>query len=160
MKKHTDIFKRGVFACAFLACAASLGLAPAQADFPGVHPAYRHALGALRVARRLLNVNSNKRGVDNQEDQALDAINAAITEIKAAGIDDGKPMQDSQPLDPNLINDHLGRLHQALRALRDARGNAHTEEVNTAALGLRYHAERDINSAIRHVRRAIKDNAR
>lgn len=133
----------------------TVGTSAAQADFPGAHPAYRHALADLRVARGLLDVNSYGRGVDANEDVALDAIDRAIGDIKAAGVDDGKPMGFGVAPDPGI--DRRGRLHRALQALRDAHRDATREEQNPVALGLRRRATIDIDVAIQRDKRAIRD---
>src|SRR5579864_2862784 len=159
MEQLTPALKRAALACALIACAASLALAPAQAEFPGAHPGYRKALGDLRIAYRNLNVQRDMRNVNSNVDQALDAINAAITNIKAAGVNDGEVMQ-APLLDADLINNRRGRLREALRALRDADHDVHGEEDNGGALALRNHAEGDIMHAIGHVERALRDIAR
>jgi hypothetical protein len=152
------MFQQALVAAAMIATATlSVGTSAAQAEFPGAHPAYRHALADLRVARGLIDVNSYARGADANEDIALDAIDRAIRDIKIAGVDDGKPMGFGVAPDPGI--DRRGRLHRALQALRDAHRDATREEQNPAALGLRRRATIDIDVAIRHDKRAIADVA-
>lgn len=154
--ENVSMLQKSLLAAALLASAVSaVGVLPASADFPGAHPYYRHALADLREARGLLNAGSYARGVDANEDVAIDAIDRAIGDIKAAGVDDGKPVGFGVPPDPGI--DHRGRIHRALQALRDAHRDTDREEQNPNALGLQHRATRDIDIAIRHGKRALHD---
>ena len=55
------------------------------------HPAYLHALSDLRYARALLEKPA-RADVKWDETKAIREIDAAIKEIRAASIDDGKPL--------------------------------------------------------------------
>src|SRR5471032_299417 len=66
----------------------------AQADLPGKHPAYLHALSDLRAARWMLEHRPGDPAVSAQEDVAISEIDGAIAEIKRAAIDDGKDIHD------------------------------------------------------------------
>jgi hypothetical protein len=61
----------------------------ANADLPGKHPAYLHALGDLRTARWMLEHRPGDAAVSEHEDMAIMEIDKAIGEIKHAAIDDG-----------------------------------------------------------------------
>ena len=66
----------------------------ANADLPGKHPAYLHALSDLRAARWMMQHRPGDAAVSAHEDVAIAEIDAAIGEIKHAAIDDGKNIGD------------------------------------------------------------------
>ena len=144
-----------LLAAASFAVIAAASAAPALADYPGAHPYYLHALGDLRYAHALIDRPDYKPGVDGQEDAALDDIKRAYHDVKVAGVDDGKDINDHL-VDPGL--DHRGRLRRALEALRKAHFDVTREEQNPTALHVRALATRDVDGAAQHVRRAIHDN--
>src|SRR5215471_14342209 len=84
----------------------------ANADLPGKHPAYLHALSDLRAARWMLEHRPGDAAVSGQEDVAITEIDAAIGEIRHASIDDGKDIHDHPRVD--VAPDRPGRLHKAL----------------------------------------------
>src|SRR5579871_5358676 len=84
----------------------------ANADMPGKHPAYLHALADLRAARWMLEHRPGDAAVSGQEDVAITEIDAAIGEIKHAAIDDGKDIHDHVGVDGPA--DRPGRLHKAM----------------------------------------------
>src|SRR3954447_5848553 len=57
------------------------------------HPAYMHALSDLRAARRHPPPPANAQ-VKWDEKMAIREIDAAMSEIRRAAIDDGKPVDD------------------------------------------------------------------
>jgi hypothetical protein len=81
----------------------------ANADVPGKHPYYLHALSDLRAARWMLEHRPGNPAVSANEDVAVNEIDAAINEIRRAAIDDGKDIHDHTGVD--LPNDRPGRLH-------------------------------------------------
>ena len=89
----------------------------ANADLPGKHPYYLHALSDLRAARWMLEHRPGDAAVSGQEDVAITEIDAAIGEIKHAAIDDGKDLHDHPVVD--VPKDRPGRLHKALELLRN-----------------------------------------
>jgi hypothetical protein len=117
------------------------------------HPAYLHALSDLRNAR----ANLEKRGGDpalNWDERAsVNAIDFAMTEIKQAALDDGKPLQDHPPIDAR--EPRGGRLHRALAALQAARNDVAQDEDNTFANGLRARGLQKIDEAIRYTEEGI-----
>jgi len=124
----------------------------AQADQPGQHPHYLHALSDLRDAR----ANLQKRGGDAEmkwdEGKAISDIDAAIGKIKAASIDDGKNLDDHPTVD---APDRKGRLHKALADLQTAREQVNKEEDNAFAQGLKVRALHDIESAALRTREGL-----
>jgi hypothetical protein len=127
--------------------------APQQAG--QAHPAYLHALSDLRNAR----ANLARRGGDAEmrwdEHRAIETIEQAVTEIKAAAITDGKDLDDHPPLDAR--EPRAGRLHRALAALRAAREDVSKEEDNAFAQGLRARALRHINDAIAFAEEGLRE---
>jgi len=69
-----------------------------QADEPGRHPYYIHALSNLRAARWLLGHRSADLGISIHEEVAQREIEAAINETKRAAWYDGKNLNDHPPV--------------------------------------------------------------
>src|ERR1700760_1806655 len=114
----------------------------ANADLPGKHPYYLHALSDLRAARWMLEHRAGDAAVSGQEDVAISEIDAAIGEIKRAAIEDGKNIHDHPAVD--LPNDPRGRLHKALDLLRKTHDDVAREEDDPMTKGLR-------NRAVGHI---------
>ena len=127
----------------------------ANADMPGKHPYYLHALSDLRAARWLLNHRPGDEAVSAHEDVALTEIQKAIGEIKHAAIDDGKNIDDHPAVQG--ANDRPGRLHKALEILRKTRGDLAHEEDDPMTRGLRDRAWQHIDEAIHATEGAIHD---
>src|SRR6201999_2214321 len=98
----------------------------ANADLPGKHPYYLHALSDLRAARWMLEHRPGDAAVSAQEDVALTEIDKAIGEIKKASIDDGKDLHDHPPVQG--VNDRPGRLHKAVELLQKVHSDVAREE--------------------------------
>src|SRR5215471_14440693 len=125
----------------------------ANADLPGKHPYYLHALSDLRAARWMLEHRPGDAAVSGQEDVAITQIDAAINEIKHASIDDGKDIHDHPKAD---IADRPGRLHKAVELLRKTRNDVAREEDDPAVRGLRDRAVGHIEGAIHATEVAVK----
>ncbi len=128
-----------------------------NADIPGNHPAYLHALSDLRAARWMLEHRPGDPAVSGQEDVAIAEIDAAIGEIKKAAIDDGKDIHDHVGVDDAA--NRPGRLHKALELLRKVHSDVAREEDDPMVRGLRNRAVRHIDAAINATKGAIA-NAR
>jgi hypothetical protein len=112
---------------------------------PGPHPAYLHALSDLRAARHYLNDGWAWEPVRRDDNAAIREIDAAISEIKRAAIDDGKGVNDPFPIDTGISP--RGRFVKAKELLRAAHEDlSHAEDVPSSR-GLR-------DRAIMHVDRA------
>jgi hypothetical protein len=124
---------------------------------PDEHPAYLHAIADLRHARAHLERPGHvtMRTAWN-EAVATGEIDAALHEIKAAAIDDGKSLNDHPPVDVGL--DWPGRLHRSLELLRNARHDCEQAEDNGSVQGLRERAILHIDAAIHHIEKGIADN--
>ena len=97
MKLSKLLILAAVAAAAFL-----IGTKPTQAQAPGSHPAYLRALVDLRLMRAYLDKLTPNERIDDQSMQAIAEIDAAIREIKAAAIDDGKNLQDHAAVDVRI----------------------------------------------------------
>jgi hypothetical protein len=127
----------------------------ANADLPGKHPYYLHALSDLRAARWLIEHRPGDAAVSGQEDIAVAEIDKAIHEIKHAAIDDGKDIHDHPPVQGP--NDRPGRLHKALEILHKVHGDVAREEDDPVTRGLRDRAVGHVDEAIRATEHAISD---
>lgn len=127
----------------------------ANADLPGKHPYYLHALSDLRAARWMLEHRPGDAAVSGQEDTAIVEIDAAIGEIKHAAIDDGKDLHDHPAVQGP--NDRPGRLHKALELLRKVHSDVAREEDDPMVKGLRNRAVGHIDGAIHATESAIHD---
>jgi hypothetical protein len=111
--------KQATFRLTLAAAAIVVILAPAasQAQVPGPHPAYLHALSDLRAARHYLNDGWAWGPVRHDDDVAVREIDAAINEIKHASIDDGKGLNDPFPIDRSLSpHDRFRKANELLAA--------------------------------------------
>lgn len=127
----------------------------ANADVPGKHPAYLHALSDLRAARWMEQHRPGDAAVSSHEDVAIAEIDAAIAEIKHAAIDDGKNIDDHPGVDEP--RNRAGRLHKALQLLRKVHSDVAREEDDPVTRGLRNRAVGHINAAIRATEGAVAD---
>ncbi len=127
----------------------------ANADMPGKHPFYLHALTDLRAARWMLEHRPGDAAVSGQEDVAIAEIDKAIGEIKKAAIDDGKDIHDHPGVD--VPNDRPGRLHKAAELLRKVHGDVAREEDDPMTRGLRNRAVMHIDAALHATEHAIGD---
>jgi hypothetical protein len=127
----------------------------ANADLPGKHPAYLHALSDLRSARWMLEHRPGDAAVSAHEDGAINEIDRAIAELKNAAIDDGKDIHDHPQVD--VPGDNPGRLHKAAELLRKVHADTNREEDDPSARGLKNRALGHIDAALHETERAIWD---
>ncbi len=127
----------------------------ANADLPGKHPAYLHALSDLRSARWMLEHRAGGAAVSGQEDVAITEIDRAIGEIKHAAIDDGKDVHEHPATD--VPGDNPGRLHKALELLHKAHADVAREEDDPMTQGLRDRALGHIHLATVATKTALMD---
>jgi hypothetical protein len=127
----------------------------ANADMPGKHPFYLHALSDLRAARWLLEHRPGDAAVSGQEDVAITEIDKAIGEIKRASIDDGKDIHDHPPVQG--VPDRPGRLHKAAELLRKVHSDVAREEDDPFTRGLRDRAVMHVDEALHATEHAIHD---
>jgi hypothetical protein len=122
-------------------------------DEPGKHPAYLHSLSDLRDARAHLDRLTPSDKLDREEEHAIREIDAAISEIKRAAIDDGKNLHDYPAIDAHI--GHQGRYHKTLELLDRARNDIAEKEDDRFAHGLRHRALEHIDEAHRIVERLV-----
>ncbi len=127
----------------------------ANADLPGKHPAYLHALTDLRTARWMLEHRPGDAAVSGHEDLAIAEIDKTIGEIRHAAIDDGKDIHDHPAVD--VAADRPGRLHKALELLHKVHNDVGGEEDDPATRGLRNRAVGHIDAAIHETEKTIFD---
>jgi hypothetical protein len=133
-----------LFAIAF-AGALALGATPSQAQEFGRHPAYLHALSDLRLMRAYMDRLTPSERIDDESQHAIDEIDAAIREIRAASIDDGRDIHDHVPIDANI--NRLNRFRKAREAGNAAWADVNHEEDNDYARGLKHRALDHIEAA-------------
>lgn len=127
----------------------------ANADLPGKHPYYLHALSDLRTARWMLEHRPGDAAVSAQEDVAIAEIDKTIGEIRKAAIDDGKDIHDHPQVDAPA--DHPGRLHKSLELLRKVHSDIDREEDDPVTRGLKDRAVHHLDEAIHANEHAIRD---
>jgi hypothetical protein len=121
-------------------------LTPAQADIPGRHPAYLHALDQLRDARWFLEHRPGPP-LEERERQAIFEIDRAIEEVRRAAYYDGKdvyrhPREDEYPGG----RERYRRISELLRMARD---DVAREEDNVQVRDMQFRAVGHIDNAIR-----------
>ena len=147
--------QRLFYVCAILCCSlfGAVHATAATGDAFGNHPYYLHALSDLRAARWMIEHRPGNWQQTADEIEAVRRIDAAIGEIKKASIEDGKNLQDHEPV--TEVHDHMGRLHKALDLLRKSRQDISHDEDNVFAQGLQARAYGHIDGAINAVKKAI-----
>ncbi len=127
----------------------------AQADLPGKHPGFLHALTDLRSARWLISHRQGDAVVSNHEDAAIQKIVAAISDIQRDAVSDGKALEDHPAADaPASRADRLKRAQDLLRA---AHRDVNAEEDNPKAILLKKVALNNIDEATKDLDAAIWD---
>ncbi|MFZ6654087.1 hypothetical protein [Undibacterium sp. TJN19] len=134
-----------------LAFVALVPLSSMAQQLPGKHPAYLHALTDLRTARWFLYHQPGSTRVYANEDMGIVEIDAAISEIKRAAVDDGKDINDYKNVD---VKEHGSRLLKSIETLKKARADISSEEDNPEVRGLRDRARMHIDRAISAAERA------
>lgn len=142
--------------CAVLVFFLAVCTAFTLADEPGRHPAYLHALSDLRAARAHLDRMTPSERVDDEQARAIEEIDKAIKEIKDAAINDGKDLNDHQPVDEHI--DRRGRFHRALELLDKAHEDVAHKEDDGSVRGLRDRALRHIDEAHHIVEHVIQQS--
>lgn len=141
-----------------IALLAFFGYGAVQSQAQGRHPAYLHALSDLRLMRAYLERATPSERIDDEQQYAIDEIDAAIREIKAASIEDGKNLNDHPPVDANL--NRGGRFRHAREAGNAAWHDLDKEEDNDFAHGLKHRALDHIekaNHTIDHIIHQIEE---
>ena len=120
----------------------------------GDHPAYLKALANLRAARWLVDHHPDMSWVRSKDESAaVMEMDAAISEIKHAAIDDHKDVKAH--VNSQEGNDRLGRLRAALELLSKTRADIEKREDENFANGLQVRVFQHLDVAIRAIERAI-----
>ncbi|HTW61704.1 MAG TPA: hypothetical protein VMD55_07825 [Terracidiphilus sp.] len=115
----SKLVTKSLLLLSLFACAVVLPPTGAQAQVP-TRPAYFHALEHLRMARAYLHDNWAWQPVQQQDNQAIAEIDAAIHEIKAAAMDDGKNINDHPPIDLHAVwHDRFQKAEILLKTAHD-----------------------------------------
>jgi hypothetical protein len=109
---------------------------PVVVQLPMQHPAYLHALSDLRLMRVYLDRLTPDERLDDESTQAIGEIDAAISDIKSASIDDGKNVNDHMQIDAHIMP--TDRFHKAREAGAAAWADVNQEEDNDFARGLKH----------------------
>ena len=126
---------------------------PPVAPPPAVHPRYLSAIADLRYARALL-FRSDWRDIMRDQRAAVEEIDRAIAEAKAAAIDDGRNPDAHPPIEARMGWE--GRFRKAMELLDSAQRNLSFEEDNRAAGAWRNAAVRNVQNAKAFVERAMR----
>ena len=118
---------------------------PAQAQTPGNHPAYLHALQDLRMMRAFLDRPTPNGMVDEESAHAIAEIDEAMREIREAAISDGKDLRDHPPIDARITP--TDRFHRAREAGNAAWHDLDRDDDNSFAAGLKHRAMNHIEEA-------------
>ena len=135
-----------------LTLAFAFGASAKPTPAPAHHPEYLHALADLRTARAYI-ATPDSGELHQQEKDAIEQIDKAIGEIKAAAIDDGKDINDHPGIDTHLR--WIARLNKAAALLNKAHDNCAKEEDDPASQGLQGRALKHIGQARKFVEQAI-----
>jgi hypothetical protein len=118
------------------------------------HPAYLRALSDLRMMRAFLDRQSPSEHIDEESQQAIMEIDAAIREITQASISDGKNIHDHPPVDARLTPNN--RFRKARESGDAAWHDLDREEDNGYAHGLKHRAMDHIEKANHIIDHIIK----
>jgi hypothetical protein len=132
--------------CAVLGLLGGVASSATAQQLPGAHPYYLHALSDLRTARWFLYHQPGDAKVYAGEDVGIREIDAAISEMKRAAIDDGKNINDHPKVD---VLEHGSRLLKAIETLKKAHADANREEDNPQVQGLKHRILEHIEKATR-----------
>jgi len=117
------------------------------------HPYYLQALSDLHAAKwNIEHCPSSSKTADDKE-KAANEINAEISAINRAAINDGKDIQDHQKADEAL--DAQGHLHRALDLLEKTRMSLSHEQDDSTTRGLRKASFLHLCKAIRFLGKSL-----
>jgi hypothetical protein len=142
--------------CCIALCALLLatGAMRANAQAPGQHPAYLHAITDLRHARALLRAHFGNPTHAQAASAALAEIDHAIGDLKHAAGANGLNEGEEPPADASLPP--LGRFHRAYDYLRQAHTDAIGHETDPNAVPSRDGAIHHIDAATQIIGGVLK----
>jgi hypothetical protein len=121
--------------------------------YSATHPFYRTALSDLRTARWMIYHHPANWQPTVSEGEAIAHIDAAISVIVKASIDDGRGPNDRPK---GAGKSSPARLTSALRYLRKARVNISRDGDKNLAQGLQLRAYEQIDGAIGAVKKTVR----
>lgn len=124
----------------------------AKAQPPAEHPDFLRAQAALFYARAHLQ-RPDGAEPQEQEAKAVQAIDAAIRDIKSASADDTRNVSNPPPVDPRL--DWPSRLRRAVELVNKAHSYVAQEVGTSSPQDLQRRVLEDIDKARRHIEQAI-----
>jgi len=141
--------------CAIALCGLLLAGSTTQTDaqIPGPHPEYLHAIRDLRQAHGLLQHNFTQSKHVQAAAAALPEINGAISDLKSASKLDEKNLGDVPPPTTNIDPD--GRFHMTADLLSRARHDVAGTESDPVALPYRDRALKHIDAASAAIAKAL-----
>jgi len=147
----TKFGRNSIARCLMATCALLLAGVSAQLDaqLPGPHPAYLHAIRDLRQARGILQYNFGKPAHIAAANAAIPQITAAIDDLKTASHLDEKSLGSVPP--PKSV-DQAGRFHEAEALLDSAFHDVNLPESDPVARPFKDHALDHID----HARKAVR----
>ena len=144
-----------LFLSVCLSTGAYAGTGPEKPASP--HPHYRHALSNLRAARWMIDNRPGNWQESVEEVEAVTRIDAAVSAIRKAAIDDGKSLHyHPRVKEPK---DHGGRLRSAVAYLKKARVNISLDKDKELVQNLRLRAYEQIDAALKALRKVIHPEA-
>jgi hypothetical protein len=153
-KVPMKFIKISVSSIALIALFALFGFGARSAKAQYDHPRYLHALSDLRLMRAYVDHWTPNERVDEEQQHAIDEIDAAIREIKMASIEDGKDLRDHAPIDAHLT--WGSRFRKAREAGNAAWHDINEEEDNDYAHGLKRRALDHIEEANHTIDRIVR----
>jgi hypothetical protein len=136
-----------------LAGVVTISLAACATDTTPTHPNYAAAIADLRVARVILD-HESEYSVIREQYRALESIDRAVLDLKDAAIVSGQPLGAPPTLDPAL--DYGGRLHRARELLDGAAHELAFREDDRAAQPARSAARDHVDDALKAVDSVIQ----
>jgi hypothetical protein len=130
-----------------------MSLAACATDTTPSHPNYAAAIADLRVARIILD-HESEYSVIREQYRALESIDRAVLDLKDAAIVSGQPLGTPPTLDPAL--DYGGRLHRARELLDGAAHELSFREDDRAAQPARSAARDHVDDALKAVDSVIQ----
>jgi hypothetical protein len=132
----------------------AIGATASHSQNEGPHPAFLKALNDLRLMRGYLDKLTPAEQIDEKTQSAIDEIDAAIHEIKEAGIDDGKGLRDHAQIDAAITPSE--RFHKARSAGNAAWNDLIKEADNDFGHGAKHRALEHIGNANQTVNQILR----
>ena len=143
--KIPSMLKATLATAAVLALLIPVAGRKAEAQGHGRHPRYISALSDLRAARGYLNKLTPSERLDADQEVAIREIEAAISDIKRAAVDDGRNIDEHPAVDARILP--KSRFQKAREALNSALEDVRKEEDDPQSKGLQQRSIDHIHNA-------------